>query len=207
MSLPAAISPAVLTTLVGHLTPHFLPATNGDAQSARQAATDMLAAYNTETEAELAVAAEIVSLAFHALEALGQAASPDMPLNKVLRLRGSAVSLSRESHKARRRLDQLQRARLTAAPIAVPATTQPPANPTPPAEPTNEPAPGRTSLSPTPARDNGAKSLQTWTAAQQQRHAAQRMTENLKRNQAEHARREAAKMAAARTENNNQAAM
>jgi hypothetical protein len=37
-------------------------------------------------------------------------------MTRILRLRGSAVSLSRESHKAERRLDQLQKARQDGAP-------------------------------------------------------------------------------------------
>ncbi|HEY1411484.1 MAG TPA: hypothetical protein VGF36_05050, partial [Rhodopila sp.] len=57
----------------------------------------------------------IVSFSYHALEALGQASDPDMPLAKVLRLRSGAVALSRESDKARNRLDQLKQARREAA--------------------------------------------------------------------------------------------
>jgi hypothetical protein len=71
----------------------------------------MLAAYNPETEDELRLAANVISFSFHALEALGQATTPDMPITRILRLRGSAVSLSRESHKAERRLEQLRNAR------------------------------------------------------------------------------------------------
>src|ERR1700759_1710292 len=84
----------------------------------------MLAAYDPQTEDELRLAANIVCFSFQALEALGQAATPDMPLAKILRLRGGAVSLSRESHKAQRRLDQLQKARRQGIP-AQPTQTQP----------------------------------------------------------------------------------
>ena len=88
----------------------------------------MLTAYHPQTEDELRLAANIIGFSFHALEALGQAATPDMPLTRILRLRGSAVSLSRESHKAQRRLDQLQNARRD----GIPAETQPePAQPEP----------------------------------------------------------------------------
>jgi hypothetical protein len=45
---------------------------------------------------ELRLAANIVGFSFHALEALGQAATPEMPMTRILRLRSSAVSLSRE---------------------------------------------------------------------------------------------------------------
>ena len=70
--------------------------------AARHAAGHMLAAYNAEAEEELRLAAEIVSFSFHALEALSEAAAPDLSFNRKLRLRGSAVSLSRESHKSQR---------------------------------------------------------------------------------------------------------
>ena len=96
--------------------------------AAREAAAQMLSAYHPETEDELRLAANVISFSFQALEALGQAATPDMPLTRTLRLRGSAVSLSRESHKAQRRLDKLQTARRA----GIPAKIQPePAQPEP----------------------------------------------------------------------------
>ena len=106
----------MLDTVLGHLAPHFLATTNGDLPAARHAASHLLAAYNAATEEELGLAGEIVSFSFHALEALSEAAAPDLSMNQKLRLRGSAVSLSREAHKAQRKLDQLQKARLTASP-------------------------------------------------------------------------------------------
>ena len=106
-TLPAAIVETLLTNLAGL----FLAGANGDMTAARQAAAQMLAAYHPQTEPELSLAAQIVSCSFHALNALGQAAAPDLSLTRILRLRGSAVSLSRERHKAQRQLDQLQKAR------------------------------------------------------------------------------------------------
>jgi hypothetical protein len=106
-TLPSAVVETVLTRLAAL----FLAGAAGDITAARQAAAQMLAAYDPQTEDELRLAANIVGFSFNALEALGQAATPDMPLTKILRLRGGAVSLSRESHKAQRRLDQLQKAR------------------------------------------------------------------------------------------------
>jgi hypothetical protein len=123
MSLAALFAPCILDTILGRLALLFLSGAAGDMTAAREAAARMLAVYHPETEDELRLAAEIVSFSFHALEALGQAATPDMPLTKVLRLRGSAVSLSRETHKAERRLDQLQKAR-RAGTEAQPAATQ-----------------------------------------------------------------------------------
>jgi hypothetical protein len=122
MSLPATIAPDVLDIILGHLASLFLCA--GDPAAARHAASQMLAAYKAETEQELHLAADIISFGLHALEALSQATAPDLSPNQVLRLRGSAVSLSRESHKAQRKLDQLQRAR-RAAPRQPAAEIQP----------------------------------------------------------------------------------
>jgi hypothetical protein len=131
MSVPASLSPslpaAILQTVLTTLAPLFLLAAGGDTDAARQAAAQMLAAYHPETEDELRLAASVVSFSFHALEALSQAAQPDLSLTRVLRLRGSAVSLSRESAKADRRLAQLQKARQQ----AIPAKTQPQPQPEP----------------------------------------------------------------------------
>jgi hypothetical protein len=189
MSLPAAITPAILDTILGHLAPHFLSSTNGDLPAARHAASHVLVAYNVETEEELRLAAEIVSFGFHALEALGEAAAPDLPMNKALRLRGSAVSLSREAHKAQRKLDQLQRARLTA-----PSIPEAPAQP--PDKPGTEQAIGLIEFA-REALEASAKpgGVTTWTLSRQQRRAAERIAENLKRNKAEQARREAMRAA------------
>jgi hypothetical protein len=46
--------------------------------------------------------------------ALAQAADPDVPLTRVIRLRSGAVSLSREAEKAERHLEQLREARFQA---------------------------------------------------------------------------------------------
>ena len=121
----APVTSTVLDTLLTHLAGHFLVASNGDVPTARHAASRLLAAYNAETEDELRLAAEIVSFSFHALEALGQAADPTLSLNRKLRLRGGAVSLSRQSHKAQRRLDQLRRARLIPPPRRAPSRPRP----------------------------------------------------------------------------------
>jgi hypothetical protein len=196
--IPTAITPAILDTILGHLAPHFLTSANGDLPAARHASGHMLAAYNAETEEELRLAAEIVSFSFHALEALSEAAGPDLSFNKKLRLRGSAVSLSRESHKSQRKLDQLRRARLAAS-----ANPEAPV-PTPPIQPTTTPDdPSPDDPSPTQplgliefARDAIQASMKTgpvqaWTLSRQQRRAAKRMTETVKRNNAEQHRRQA----------------
>ena len=106
-TLPAAILETVLTRLATL----FLTGAGGDAVAARQAGFQMLGAYHPETEDELRLAANIVCFSFQALEALSQAAAPELPLTRIISLRGGAVSLSRESAKAERRLVQLQKAR------------------------------------------------------------------------------------------------
>ncbi len=107
MPIPAAVMETVLASLAAI----FLGGTGGDITAARDATSAMLATYNAQTTDELLLAANIVAFSFQALEALKQAAEPDMPLNRVMRLRSGAIGLSRESAKAEHRLYQLQKAR------------------------------------------------------------------------------------------------
>jgi hypothetical protein len=123
MPLAALFSTAILETILIRLAALFLTGAGGDSIAARQAALQMLGAYRPETEDELRLAANIIGFGLHALEALGQASTPDLSLTRILRLRGSAVSLSREAAKAQRSLDQLQKARrqdMQAQPIQAP---------------------------------------------------------------------------------------
>jgi hypothetical protein len=122
---PAPIYETILTGLI----PLFLIAAGNNQAAARHAAAHMLSAYRPETNDELRLAANIVAFSFQALEALGQAAAPDLPVTRVLRLRSSAVALSRESAKAERRLAQLQKARQQ--PEAQPEPQPEPALPSP----------------------------------------------------------------------------
>jgi len=185
MSLPANIAQAILDTILGPLAQLFLAAANDDPTTAYRAASEMLSAHNAETEDELGLAAEIVSLQFHTLKALGEAFDPELPLNKVLRLRGGAVSLSRESHKARRRLEQLQRVRLSGATAPPAAASQPQFEP-PQREASQTASPIETVREAVQtARKAGG---QTWSQAFQQRQTAKRIADNLKKNQAEHAK-------------------
>ena len=124
MSLPTTLPAAVVETILTRIAPLFLIGAANNPEAARQAAAHMLAAYHPETTEELRLAAHIVAFSFQSLEALSQAATPDMSLTRVLRLRGSAVTLTRESAKAQRHLDQLQHARRN-APTIEPTATQP----------------------------------------------------------------------------------
>lgn len=132
MSTATCIDPAILDTVLGRLALLFLTGAGDDMTVARNAALHMLIAYRIENEEELSLAAEVISFGCHALQALSQAMEPDLPLNKIIRLRGGAVSLSREAHRNQRKLDQLQRDRRAAAATASPAettTAQPSATP------------------------------------------------------------------------------
>jgi hypothetical protein len=178
MSLATSLPAVILATILARLARLFLTGAGGDLNAARNAASQMLAAYHPETEDELSLAAEVISFAFHALDALSQAADPDMSLNQKLRLRGSAVSLSRESHKSQRKLDQLQKARRTGIATPAPKAQAPQPepvqpkidNPVQPIEITREAPPTA-----------GKNKRQTWTQGYQKRQAAKRITENLKK--------------------------
>jgi hypothetical protein len=161
MSLAKTLPTAILDTILSYLTTLFLPGTAGDFTAARRAAGQMLAAYQPQTEDELRLAAAIVSFSLQALDSLSQAASPDLPLTKILRLRGSAVSLSRESDKAQRRLEHLQQTRRQTEAIR-PEATRPEAEPP---------------LAPASAK-------LTWTQAYEQRQRDQRIAASLKRAEA-----------------------
>jgi hypothetical protein len=117
MPLAALFSPAILETVLIHLAAFFLTGAGGDIIAARQAALQMLGAHRPETEDELRLAANVIAFGLHALEALGQASTPNLSLTRILRLRGSAVSLNREAAKAQRRLDQLQAAHRQDMPV------------------------------------------------------------------------------------------
>jgi hypothetical protein len=171
MSVAKTLPAAALETILTHLAALFLTGAAGDITAAREAAGQMLSAYHPETEDELRLAANVISFSFQALEALGQAATPDMPLTRTLRLRGSAVSLSRESHKAQRRLDKLQADRRAGSPAKI----QPEAK--------IEKALDLTGNTRTVTVAAKAQGL-TWTQAYEQRQRAARIAAGLKRAEA-----------------------
>ncbi|WP_428493391.1 hypothetical protein [Rhodopila sp.] len=140
INLPISLPTALVETILSRIAPLFLIGAANNPEAARHAAAHMLDAYHPETTEELRLAANIVAFGFQSLEALAQAATPDMSLTRILRLRGSAVTLSRESAKAERRLAELQTARRNAP--AHPAATQPAAiQPAEPQPETPEPTP------------------------------------------------------------------
>jgi hypothetical protein len=121
---PITITPTILDTILGQLALHFMVAAGNDLRTARHAASRILARYDAQTEDELRLAAEVVSCSFRVLEALSEAASPDLPFSHRLRLRASAVSQSRGAHRSRRRLERLQSGHATAATAFEPAESR-----------------------------------------------------------------------------------
>ena len=180
MSLATIFPAVILDTILARLAQLFLTGAGGNLIAANRAAGQMLTAYHPETEVELNLAAEIISFSFEVLDALSQAVDPDLSLNQKLRLRGGAVSLSRQSHKAQHTLSQLQKARhaeIAVQPIEVGIAVAEPA----PAVVTEAPRPVEAIRKPTPV---GAKiGRQSWTQGYQQRQAAKRIVENLRKNQ------------------------
>ncbi|HVY18224.1 MAG TPA: hypothetical protein VHB27_23600, partial [Rhodopila sp.] len=104
--LPAAL----LRTVLRHLAVLLLEGANGNHQEAWEAAEALILGHCPRTEAELHLIYRILAFNLQAGEALAQAVQPDMPLNRVLRLRSGAVALAREVAKAERRLEQLRAA-------------------------------------------------------------------------------------------------
>ena len=182
-----SLSSVILQTILGRLAVLFLTGAGGDAAAAHQAAVETLDSFQPQTMHELRLAAQIISFSFHALEALAQAADPLLPPTRVLRLRGSAVSLSRESHKSQRRLEQLQQARRAGIP-AHPAEAHPAdageaqSDQPPPLPPRIDNAIALVETTRQVAAAAESTGL-TWTQAYQQRQRARRIAKNLKRNQ------------------------
>ena len=112
MAVLSNIAPIFLDAILGGLVPWLLIAAGGDPGAARQASLGLLASYDTETEQELALAGEIACHSFAALDALARSANPDLSLNQVLRLRGSANSSQRSQNQCHRRLQRLRQERL-----------------------------------------------------------------------------------------------
>jgi hypothetical protein len=135
MSLFPNVTRVFLDTIVMRLVPWFLTVADGSLEAARQAALSLLASYNVETEEEIRLAAEITSFGFSALAALSSSLDPDLPLNAVIRLRGSANALHRSAHQCQRTLDKLRKERRMAVAstetVDQTATTETPPQPRP----------------------------------------------------------------------------
>jgi hypothetical protein len=121
----ASITTAALDRILAFLAPLFLPATPNDLATARLAAEQTLASYGCTNEIELRLVAKTIAFDFGALDALGAAMAPDLPVTHVLRLRTNATALSRAGHASQRLLDKLRRENAKPpAPKAAPAIAQ-----------------------------------------------------------------------------------
>jgi len=120
---------ALFHTIIHQIALLLLKGAGGNMEAASQAAAVTLAAHCPQTEVEFRLAARIVTFSLQAGEALAQAADPEMPINRVLRLRTGAVSLTREAEKAERRLEKLREARLQNLPEEPEPLPEPEASP------------------------------------------------------------------------------
>jgi hypothetical protein len=190
MPLTPNLPAAILETILSGITTLFLAGANGDATVARQAATELLTDYRPQNAAELSLAATIISCGFRSLDILVQASATDLPIPAMLRLHGSAVSLSREAAKAQRHLALLQKERKQTRP-AQPVQFEP--DPAPAPQPVQE-APARP-LGPIAAfaKERGI----TWSKAYQERERERRIAASLKRAEAKVAASNAPTAAAA----------
>lgn len=105
----ANLPKAFALTIINHIATLLLTATGGDLAAAQQAARETLASYDPRNQAEFQLVAQIISFSLQSLEALAQAANPDLSLTRVLRLRSGAVSLSRQAQKAQLQLEKLRK--------------------------------------------------------------------------------------------------
>jgi hypothetical protein len=153
------VTSVFLDTILMRLVPWFLTAAEGCIETARHAALSTLASYNVETDEEIRLAAEIASFGLSALTALSSSFDPDLSLNAILRLRGSANSLHRSAHQCQRTLDKLRKERLARA---------------------DAPQPDQTA---TPDEAPRPQSRPTIPLSRQQRRAMERAVEKAKRSQ------------------------
>ncbi len=193
MSLFPHLTTVFLDTIIARLVPWFLTAAGGNLDLARQTAKALLASFDAETEEEVRLAAEIASYGFGALEALGKSVDPDLPLNMVLRLRGSANAMQRSKNQCQRSLDKLRKERRLAQ--AAVTDVRPEAIDRPAAIERHVQA-----AIAAPVPSVGADPAQpepVITLSRQQRRAVQRAVDKAQRRQAELARRDAARAARA----------
>jgi hypothetical protein len=89
--------------LICYLMPFFLPVAP-DLAAARTEILETLASYGARTRAEFLLVAQIIAFSCSALEALGQAKTPDIPAAVQLRYRSGAATLNRASQQTQKSL-------------------------------------------------------------------------------------------------------
>jgi hypothetical protein len=189
--LPVTITAVFLDKILTLLAPLFLAATGGDVSLAREAVRATLAGYNARTDDEVRLAALVVAFGFGALDALGQAANPDLSLNQVMRLRSNATALSRAGHQNQAVLDKVRKqASAEPAPEPEPAAPELPASIEPPVSPELPASIETPDLLAFARSVMQARTLATAAPlSRQQRRAAERHAEKARLRQKEDARR------------------
>ncbi|HWB97024.1 MAG TPA: hypothetical protein VG672_09990 [Bryobacteraceae bacterium] len=110
--MPAIDIPAAfLRTLLRHIAALLLQGAGGDHEDAWTAAETVLLANDPWTLTETSLTARILAFNLQAGEALAQTTLPDLTIRHILRLRGSALALTREAAKAERALEKQKAAR------------------------------------------------------------------------------------------------
>ena len=115
MSIVSRFPAALLETILFPLASILLAAAD-DRDAARLVAIETLESYDPQNAEELRLVAKLVCFSLQSMQALGQAAGADLPLTRVLRLRGGAISLTRAAERAQRRLQALRQARRDGVP-------------------------------------------------------------------------------------------
>lgn len=123
MQPKASPSETLLTDIaITLLTPFFLAAAQGNQANAREAARSMLAAYGTNSDAELLTAVQILAFVMATISTLSIAMTGNLPAPLMLRAMSCAASLGRAEERHRRILQaQQQQSRPKPPPMDLPA--------------------------------------------------------------------------------------
>ncbi|HVY13682.1 MAG TPA: hypothetical protein VHB27_00540 [Rhodopila sp.] len=116
---------AFLYVILSQLAALLLQGAGGNRDEAWEAAKTLVMGHSPQTVTELRLIVRSLTLSLQAGEALAQAVQPDMPLNRVIRLRSGAVALTREATKAERGLEKLHTARAQGQPEPVQPEPEP----------------------------------------------------------------------------------
>jgi hypothetical protein len=193
MSQSASITAAVFDKILAFLAPLFLIAGTSDMATARDVARTTLATYGARTDRELRFAALSIAFSFGALEALSKAADPDLAMNQMLRLCGTANALNRAAHQNEARLEKLlkQPPAMDDPEDAIAATPDAPTITLPNSSATDDLlifARSRLNAARMDATPSAPAAVSVAPLSRQQRRAAERKAEKARQRQAEEAR-------------------
>ncbi len=120
---------AFALTIIHQIAMLLLKRADGDMVEAKRAALITIKSHDPRNEIEFQLAARIISFSLQAMQALAQAANPDLSVTRVLRLRSGAVSLNRQAHKAELQLEKLRKAQTRSVEPKTPTRSVEPASP------------------------------------------------------------------------------